>query len=557
MSDVPLLRSPPFPWAARSVAAVSGAVTHSVEVPDDAEVDALLAAIRDARVGAEFWAEPARTESETIARPRTIDDVRRVIGTLPGPALWSTERRSAPRPPPGSESVRGAVDPWSLLAPGRTLVAHGDDEWAAIATIAGAELRLLSPGRFARPDEDVPARRRRIATGLLAATYRDPFTGVAASIDATIALLALWRSLIAANRPIAAAAGMAWWKRAEMRRFLWAPRAASLRFLPGALAVRLAASRGGDVAVWPSRISARTVRVAARRGVRLVEVEDGFIRSVGLGADLVPPLSVAVDRLGVHYDPSRPSELESLLENTQASPALLARAAALRDTIVARGISKYGLAAGDDVPPRDAGRRLVLVPGQVEDDRSVLLGGGEVAGNLDLLRRARDAEPDAEIWYRPHPDVDAGHRRGGVRDAEALRHVDRVVRGGGMAALLATVDAVHVLTSLTGFEALLRGLDVTCHGVPFYAGWGLTRDLARVPERRRRRLTLDELVAATLIRYPRYLDPVTGLPCPVETLVARLAGQSTPPRGALIRMRRWQGRLSKGLRRLSARRRRS
>jgi capsular polysaccharide export protein len=85
------------------------------------------------------------------------------------------------------------------------------------------------------------------------------------------------------------------------------------------------------------------------------------------------------------------------------------------------------------------------------------------------------------------------------------------------------VDAVHVLTSLAGFEALLRGRAVTCHGTPFYAGWGLTRDLAPVPARRGRALTLDALVAGVLILYPRYLDPVSGLPCPPEVLVERMA----------------------------------
>lgn len=180
---------------------------------------------------------------------------------------------------------------------------------------------------------------------------------------------------------------------------------------------------------------------------------------------------------------------------------------------------------------------------------SVLAGGGGVASNLELLRRVRALEPDAEIWFRPHPDVDAGHRKGAVADADALAVVDRIVRGGGMAPLLDTVDEVHVLTSLTGFEALLRGRQVTCHGTPFYAGWGLTRDLGPVPERRGRILSLDALTAGVLILYPRYLDPVTGLPCPPEVLVRRMASASAPNRlGWIAPLRRWQGRLMAALR---------
>jgi capsular polysaccharide export protein len=155
----------------------------------------------------------------------------------------------------------------------------------------------------------------------------------------------------------------------------------------------------------------------------------------------------------------------------------------LRETIVAAGISKYSTGAASSAP-RQPGRRLVLVPAQVEDDMSVLAGGGGLHSNLELLRRVRALEPDAEIWFRPHPDVDAGHRKGAVPDGAVLQLADRIVREGGMAPLLDVVDAVHVLTSLTGFEALMRGRAVTCHGTPFYAGWGLTRDLGTVPDRR-------------------------------------------------------------------------
>jgi capsular polysaccharide export protein len=116
----------------------------------------------------------------------------------------------------------------------------------------------------------------------------------------------------------------------------------------------------------------------------------------------------------------------------------------------------------------------------------------------------------------------AGLRRGAVDPAQALRHADRIVTTVGIAELLERVDALETMTSLAGFEALLRGVRVAAHGRPFYAGWGLTEDLDP-PPRRDRRLSLDELVAGALILYPRYLDPVTGLRCPPEVLVRRLA----------------------------------
>jgi capsular polysaccharide export protein len=182
----------------------------------------------------------------------------------------------------------------------------------------------------------------------------------------------------------------------------------------------------------------------------------------------------------------------------------------------------------------------VLVTGQVEDDRSVLCGAAGKT-NLDLLVAARAAEPEAYLIYKPHPDVEAGHRKGAIEDSVALVHADRIERTAPISALLDMVDALHVLTSLAGFEALLRGKQVFTHGVPFYAGWGLTRDLAAVPERRTARRSLAELVAAVLILYPRYLDPITRLPCPVELLVDRMIADVAATPTMLERLRILQG----------------
>ena len=117
-----------------------------------------------------------------------------------------------------------------------------------------------------------------------------------------------------------------------------------------------------------------------------------------------------------------------------------------------------------------------------------------------------------------------------------------------MAALIGMVDELHVNSSLAGFEALMRGKKVTVHGVPFYAGWGLTVDRGPVPARRTARRTLEELVAAALLLYPRYLDPDTGLPCPAEVLVGRLAGQRMrldPNARAVVAIRRLAGRTNR------------
>ena len=184
-------------------------------------------------------------------------------------------------------------------------------------------------------------------------------------------------------------------------------------------------------------------------------------------------------------------------------------------------MSKYNL--GLDRPGDLPDGRRILIAGQVEDDASVVLGCDAVATNLDLLIAARGANRDAAILYKPHPDVEAGLRGGALSDEQAGGLADRVLESIDAGAVVEAVDEVWTMTSLLGFEALLRGKPVTCLGMPFYAGWGLTTDLGVRQLRRQERPDLIGLVHATLIGYPRYFDPLTGQACPVEVVVERLA----------------------------------
>jgi len=505
MDAVPFLRSPPFPGTPAAIAAVSKA-------------------------------KPVAAARTLLARPeleRARLIVERIVAERIGATFWRA----------------GAADPWHVAGQNDAVAVQGSDELGLIAWMAGKRVTWQNPGRFAdiALDGAPDPLERAVTTWLIdAADYRDPYSGRPVPIEATIEQLAFWRHAIDRNRGLAVAAGIARWKRREVEAMLWPGE--PLYFARTAEeAVRNARAAQGAIAVWPSKAPRGLKAEADAHGVALHPVEDGFLRSAGLGSDCHPPHSIILDRSGLHLDPERPSDLEALIAAPNDSPVLIARAERLMRDLVDAGISKYSSGGGTFERPVQ-GRRLVLVTGQVEDDLSVRLGGGEVQGNLDLIRRARAAEPDAHLLFKPHPDVDAGHRRGRIPDAQALEFVDSIVRDVPMASLLDSVDAVHVLTSLAGFEALIRGCEVVTHGRPFYAGWGLTRDLAPPIERRRgRTVTKAQLVAATLILYPRYLDPVTKLPCPPEILVERLAAQPIPQETLLTRFRRLQGRLRRGL----------
>lgn len=335
------------------------------------------------------------------------------------------------------------------------------------------------------------------------------------------------------------AVGMRLWKRGHLQAFFGSERA--VRFARPDRAPALAARSGRGLIGWAGAVAPDFP------GWR---VEDGFLRSRGLGAALVPPLSLVADDLGIYYDPHRESRLERLIV-APLPPGGAARAEALRATLVAAGVSKYNLGGG--LPPalaglRADGRRLVLVPGQVEDDASIRLGTGAgaeaVRTNRALLIAARQANPGAAVIYKPHPDIEAGLRNGAVPDADRI--ADLVLQGGDPAALLAVVDEVWTMTSGLGFEALLRGVPVVTLGAPFYAGWGLTRDLGTIPARRLAlpRPGLTQLIHAALIAYPRYLDPATGLPCPAERALDLLSGPDLPRPPHLRILGRIQGVLS-------------
>ena len=219
-------------------------------------------------------------------------------------------------------------------------------------------------------------------------------------------------------------------------------------------------------------------------------VEDGFLRSVGLGAALNEPASLVFDSRGIYFDPARASDLEVLIAAAADGQGDRGRAARLRARIVEAGVTKYNV--GVQMPTsRPPDRRIVLVPGQVEDDASILRGCGDVRTNIALLERARAANADAWVIYKPHPDVEAGLRPGKVDGAVAGALADEIATGASADALLVVADEVWTLTSLMGFEALMRGKAVTCLGAPFYAGWGLTIDLGPAMSRRIARPTLD------------------------------------------------------------------
>lgn len=443
------------------------------------------------------------------------------------------ETAAAGRGPQRSEARRRGVlvldavlDPWALF-PACEAVYTVSSLTGLDALVAGVPVRCFGTPFYAgwglTADETAIPRRSAARPSLAALVdaaygrycrYVDPAFGEASTFEHAVATLTELKARFHAG-PQLVTGGLSRWKRTAVGPYLDRADGPPIHCRSFEAALAAARSGAGRLAVWGANeaedLPADTVRI-----------EDGFLRSVGLGVQGAYPASLVLDPFGLYYDPGRPSGFEALVAEATFDARLLARASALRRTILAARLSKYNVGQSQALP--DAGERTrILVPGQVESDASIRLGAAEVRTNADLLSAVRRRHPDAFILYKPHPDVVAGLRRGAVPDAILSRTADRVVLDAAIADCLDWADRVETITSLTGFEALLREKAVAVHGRPFYAGWGLTEDLTAMPDRRQRRLSLDALVAAALILYPAYVDPATRRPCPVEVVVRRLA----------------------------------
>ena len=243
-----------------------------------------------------------------------------------------------------------------------------------------------------------------------------------------------------------------------------------------------------------------------------ISVEDGFIRSVGLGGELYPPLSLLFDKKGIHYDSNNTNNLEELLQNRILNQEELIRSKKLISQIIKSKVSKYNLNIKNEIklPIESSRKEIIAILGQVETDNSIIYGVPENTikkSNFELVKKVKIDNPDSFIVYKPHPDLESGLRKKGLEESKISKIVDYVAHKSSLDDIFKKVDKIAVFTSLGGFEALIRGLSVITYGLPFYAGWGLTEDKIinhKCLKRRTRKLNLEELVFISLIEYPFY-----------------------------------------------------
>jgi len=288
---------------------------------------------------------------------------------------------------------------------------------------------------------------------------------------------------------------------------------------------RILADPRSSVMAWQYKGPSRLREFCDKHGVEFHYVEDGFIRSVSLGALHTPPLSLTFDTHDMHFNAQAASDLEILLAtyDFDSDQRLIERARSVIRTLLKTRISKYNSSTAVDIEQVYGAKtqKRILVIGQVERDASIFFGCDRKMTNNDLVWLARRENPEAQIIYKPHPEVMQGtapslSNPDHVRDTALVLEKDI-----SLADAFTTIDHVYTITSLSGFEALLRGIPVTTLGCPFYAGWGLTDD--RQPNSRRgRKLTLEQVFAAAYILYPKYIDPATKRRIEIEEAISLL-----------------------------------
>ena len=308
--------------------------------------------------------------------------------------------------------------------------------------------------------------------------------------------------------------GFSFWKRANTKKFFKPLTKNKIYFDK-----KIKNSKNAKIFIWGKKKFNEIETYAKENNITIFRIEDGFIRSVTLGSDLTKAYSLVIDSRGIYFDPTQESDLEWILNNYEFDEDLINRAKKIKKYLINKKISKYNIYK-DKKLSFNTNKKIVLVIGQVEDDASIIYGGDDMS-NLELLKKVYEKRKDEFIIYKPHPDVMTGNRKGNILKKEALKYANEIIENISLPSLLEVCDEVHTITSLSGFEALIRDKKVYTYGMPFYAGWGLTIDEKKC-KRRKRKLSIEELIAGSYILYPRYISPKTGKFCEVEVLIEEI-----------------------------------
>jgi hypothetical protein len=236
-------------------------------------------------------------------------------------------------------------------------------------------------------------------------------------------------------------------------------------------------------------------------------------------------LAIVIDDIAHIQDATRASRLEKRLqEGPDLTEAERRRAEAIIAGMATLPHSPASSAAQKNINEK----RTILLVDERRNSPSVALGMAGAETFEAMLNDVVSTHEDCDIVI-----ATVGGQGGpagflATLQTENERHakIRTVSVGADIMAALEDADEVHVVTSDLGFHALFAGKVVHVHGMPFYAGWGITRDRQSMARRSRNR-TLVEIVHFACIEASRYLDPATGRPVEIEEALEQQAQVAT------------------------------
>lgn len=332
------------------------------------------------------------------------------------------------------------------------------------------------------------------------------------------------------------------WKKFFLKKF-FAKKKRNILFL-NKLSKTTGANNSNTKLIWASRFKnflAKNKDFAINQNDKFL-IEDGFIRSIGLGCNFIPASSLCIDSNAMYYDGTKESDLENIIREICLNESQEDRIKKIIQTIIENNISKYNShllvkhknsndnynsiikqiksARDDNKLNIQNSKKVIFVVGQVADDASITSYNSDIKDIVSLIKYIRAKNPRAFIIYRPHPDVMVKKRRGEQAHMMEISTLCDILVDCEIpiTQILPEIDELHTISSLVGFEALVRGKQVFTYGMPFYAGWGLTQDYHK-NDRRGVKKNIYELAYACLISYPLYYDYLNSSLCNIERIL--------------------------------------
>jgi capsular polysaccharide export protein len=237
--------------------------------------------------------------------------------------------------------------------------------------------------------------------------------------------------------------------------------------------------------------------------LEIMRIEDGFLRSYGLGSDFFAPLSLCIDSGDLHFHAQNRenSDFHTAIRQSSCHDMALKRVQDFVKIMHDNRISKYNVEPKININvPKN--KHIIFVSGQVSGDASLNYGGLEahLKDDFGLLSQVRKDYPASYILYKPHPDVTQGNRKKSKNDIYCEAIYDQKIIKISIIDCIQVSDMTATLTSQTGFDALIRGKKVHCYGNAFYKNYGLCAN--DTPQSQA--ISLDNFIHAALIDYPIY-----------------------------------------------------